>query len=175
MAKAPQKTYTSARPQSRPPQQERSSYRYAGLPLPARAPPFPSRNSPPPSIIHHPLTHLAIGPDQSLRFEPPRHPATPGELPAAPGRVRHHGRRVLGRGRRDRIGRRDVEGGGGGDGARRRCRSRTVPRGADGRLIRFQGAYAEFINVTATHLFPKPEGLSWVQAAAIPEVWLTGG
>ncbi|KAL1699310.1 hypothetical protein EV121DRAFT_265255 [Schizophyllum commune] len=35
------------------------------------------------------------------------------------------------------------------------------------------GAYAEFINVTATHLFPKPEGLSWVQAAAIPEVWLT--
>lgn len=50
-----------------------------------------------------------------------------------------------------------------------------MPRGADGRLIRFQGAYAEFINVTATHLFPKPEGLSWVQAAAIPEVWLTGG
>ncbi|TRM56948.1 chaperonin 10-like protein [Schizophyllum amplum] len=35
------------------------------------------------------------------------------------------------------------------------------------------GAYAEFINVTATHLFPKPEALSWVQAAVIPEVWLT--
>lgn len=35
------------------------------------------------------------------------------------------------------------------------------------------GAYAEVIRVRASLLIPKPAALSWEQAAAIPEVWLT--
>ena len=37
-----------------------------------------------------------------------------------------------------------------------------------------KGAYAEYIVVPETHLIEKPEHLSWVQAASIPENWLTG-
>ncbi|ESK95682.1 quinone oxidoreductase [Moniliophthora roreri MCA 2997] len=35
------------------------------------------------------------------------------------------------------------------------------------------GAYAELIAVPATHLIPKPQYLSWNEAASIPEVFLT--
>jgi len=35
------------------------------------------------------------------------------------------------------------------------------------------GAYAEFIAVRETHLLPKPSGLSFVDAASIPEAFLT--
>ncbi|EJC98501.1 quinone oxidoreductase [Fomitiporia mediterranea MF3/22] len=35
------------------------------------------------------------------------------------------------------------------------------------------GAYAEYITVPQSHIMPKPPHLSWVQAASIPEVWLT--
>jgi NADPH:quinone reductase-like Zn-dependent oxidoreductase len=38
----------------------------------------------------------------------------------------------------------------------------------------YGGAYAEYIAVYATHLLPRPSHLSFVQAASIPEVWLTG-
>jgi NADPH:quinone reductase-like Zn-dependent oxidoreductase len=34
--------------------------------------------------------------------------------------------------------------------------------------------YAEYIVSPATHLIPKPASLSFVDAASIPEVWLTG-
>ncbi|KAF9068542.1 chaperonin 10-like protein [Rhodocollybia butyracea] len=37
-----------------------------------------------------------------------------------------------------------------------------------------EGAYAEYIVVSETHLLPKPSHLSWVEAASIPEVFLTG-
>jgi NADPH:quinone reductase-like Zn-dependent oxidoreductase len=39
----------------------------------------------------------------------------------------------------------------------------------------YGGAYAEYIAVYATHLMQRPSHLSFVQAASIPEVWLTGG
>ncbi|KAF9063280.1 hypothetical protein BDP27DRAFT_1478656 [Rhodocollybia butyracea] len=35
------------------------------------------------------------------------------------------------------------------------------------------GAYAEYIVVSETHLLPKPSHLSWVEAASIPEAFLT--
>ncbi|KAL5519821.1 hypothetical protein ACEPAG_1481 [Sanghuangporus baumii] len=35
------------------------------------------------------------------------------------------------------------------------------------------GAYAEFVTVPQSHIMSKPPQLSWVQAAAIPENWLT--
>lgn len=35
------------------------------------------------------------------------------------------------------------------------------------------GAYAEFIALPATHVMRKPTGLSWVEAASIPEVYIT--
>ncbi|KAJ3997955.1 hypothetical protein F5050DRAFT_1322711 [Lentinula boryana] len=35
------------------------------------------------------------------------------------------------------------------------------------------GAYAQYIAVYETHLFPKPSHLSWTDAASIPEVFLT--
>jgi len=37
-----------------------------------------------------------------------------------------------------------------------------------------QGAYAEYIAVASTHIIKKPASLSWVQAASIPEAFLTG-
>ena len=37
-----------------------------------------------------------------------------------------------------------------------------------------QGAYAEYIAVNHTHIIPKPPYLTWVEAASIPEVFLTG-
>ena len=37
-----------------------------------------------------------------------------------------------------------------------------------------QGAYAEYIAVASTHVIKKPPSLSWVQAASIPEAFLTG-
>jgi NADPH:quinone reductase-like Zn-dependent oxidoreductase len=42
------------------------------------------------------------------------------------------------------------------------------------RLSCLQGAYSEYIVSPATHLLPKPASLSFVDAASIPEVWLTG-
>lgn len=36
-----------------------------------------------------------------------------------------------------------------------------------------QGAYAEYIAVASTHIIKKPASLSWVQAASIPEAFLT--
>lgn len=38
-----------------------------------------------------------------------------------------------------------------------------------------QGAYAEYIVSPEEMLLPKPKELSWVQAAALPENWMTGG
>jgi len=35
------------------------------------------------------------------------------------------------------------------------------------------GGYAEFVNVDERQVMPKPEGLTFLEAAAIPEVWLT--
>jgi NADPH:quinone reductase-like Zn-dependent oxidoreductase len=40
--------------------------------------------------------------------------------------------------------------------------------------LAYGGAYAEYIAVYATHLMGKPSHLSFVEAASIPEVWLTG-
>ena len=37
-----------------------------------------------------------------------------------------------------------------------------------------QGAYAEYIAVNQTHIIAKPPYLTWVEAASIPEVFLTG-
>lgn len=37
-----------------------------------------------------------------------------------------------------------------------------------------QGAYAEYIAVRETHLMTKPSHLSWIDAASIPEAFLTG-
>lgn len=37
-----------------------------------------------------------------------------------------------------------------------------------------QGAYAQYICANEQMCLPKPENVSWVQAAAIPENWLTG-
>jgi NADPH:quinone reductase-like Zn-dependent oxidoreductase len=37
-----------------------------------------------------------------------------------------------------------------------------------------QGAYAEYIAVNETHIIAKPFHLTWVEAASIPEVFLTG-
>lgn len=37
-----------------------------------------------------------------------------------------------------------------------------------------QGAYAEYIIVNQAYLFSKPSYLSWVDAASIPEVFITG-
>lgn len=41
-------------------------------------------------------------------------------------------------------------------------------------LCQIQGAYAEYIVVSEKELLPKPTHLSWVDAASIPEVWITG-
>ncbi|KAH8085942.1 quinone oxidoreductase putative [Cristinia sonorae] len=35
------------------------------------------------------------------------------------------------------------------------------------------GAYAEYVNVPATHIMAKPKHLSWAEAASIPENWFT--
>jgi NADPH:quinone reductase-like Zn-dependent oxidoreductase len=40
--------------------------------------------------------------------------------------------------------------------------------------LAYGGAYAEYIVVHATHIMRKPAGLSFVEAASIPEVWITG-
>lgn len=37
-----------------------------------------------------------------------------------------------------------------------------------------QGAYAEYIVSPEIMLLAKPKKLSWVEAASIPEVWMTG-
>jgi NADPH:quinone reductase-like Zn-dependent oxidoreductase len=37
-----------------------------------------------------------------------------------------------------------------------------------------QGAYAEYIVSPENMLLTKPKELSWVQAAALPENWMTG-
>jgi NADPH:quinone reductase-like Zn-dependent oxidoreductase len=110
---------------------------------------------------------------------------------SAEGRERDPRRRVRG----DRRARRAAAGGGrrrrGGEGsargdraleAGRRCvRARvryaclpSAPLGVADRLSCPQGAYAEHIVSPATHLIPKPASLSLVDAASIPEVWLTG-
>ncbi|KDQ16079.1 hypothetical protein BOTBODRAFT_31154 [Botryobasidium botryosum FD-172 SS1] len=39
--------------------------------------------------------------------------------------------------------------------------------------LAYGGAYAEFIVVPAGMVMPKPENLSWVEAAGVPENWLT--
>ena len=41
-------------------------------------------------------------------------------------------------------------------------------------LTMYQGAYAEYIVVNQTHIIAKPPHLTWVEAASIPEVFLTG-
>ena len=41
-------------------------------------------------------------------------------------------------------------------------------------LLRLQGAYAEYIKVPQTHIIRKPAHLSWIDAASIPENWITG-
>lgn len=41
-------------------------------------------------------------------------------------------------------------------------------------IYHLQGAYAEYIVAPEIMLLPKPEKLSWVEAASIPEVWMTG-
>ncbi len=38
----------------------------------------------------------------------------------------------------------------------------------------YGGAYAEYIKVDEKMMVKKPERLSWVEAAGIPENWLTG-
>lgn len=40
--------------------------------------------------------------------------------------------------------------------------------------LAYGGAYAEYIAVAEGMITKKPEGLSWVKAASIPENWLTG-
>ena len=37
-----------------------------------------------------------------------------------------------------------------------------------------QGAYAEYIAINETHIIAKPSYLTWVEAASIPEAFLTG-
>ena len=37
-----------------------------------------------------------------------------------------------------------------------------------------QGAYAEYIVVPEGMVLAKPKELSWVEAAALPENWMTG-
>jgi len=39
--------------------------------------------------------------------------------------------------------------------------------------LTYGGAYAEYVLVDAGRLLPKPQELSWEEAAAIPEAWLT--
>jgi NADPH:quinone reductase-like Zn-dependent oxidoreductase len=41
-------------------------------------------------------------------------------------------------------------------------------------MAEFQGAYAEYIVLPENMLLTKPKELSWVQAAALPENWMTG-
>jgi NADPH:quinone reductase-like Zn-dependent oxidoreductase len=50
--------------------------------------------------------------------------------------------------------------------------SSPSPRGAGSDL---QGAYAEYIVVPEGMVLSKPKELSWVEAAALPENWMTGG
>jgi NADPH:quinone reductase-like Zn-dependent oxidoreductase len=49
---------------------------------------------------------------------------------------------------------------------------RTLPRPRRFGLA-FGGAYAEYIAVNEGMVTKKPEGVSWVQAAAVCENWLT--
>jgi hypothetical protein len=94
---------------------------------------------------------------------------------------RHARRATAGGGRRRRgangsaRGDRAMEGGRRGLRARiwRACLPSPLLDVAD-RLSCPQGAYAEYIVSPATHLIPKPASLSFVDAASIPEVWLTG-
>lgn len=37
-----------------------------------------------------------------------------------------------------------------------------------------QGAYAEYITVPEGMILAKPKEISWVEAAALPENWMTG-
>jgi NADPH2:quinone reductase len=41
--------------------------------------------------------------------------------------------------------------------------------------LAYGGAYAEYIAVSTKMMVRKPERLSWVEAAGVPENWLTGG
>ena len=36
-----------------------------------------------------------------------------------------------------------------------------------------KGAYAEYVLILAEMLLPKPENISWAEAASIPEAWFT--
>lgn len=49
------------------------------------------------------------------------------------------------------------------------CTTGRYPRGAN-----WQGAYAEYIVVPEGMVLAKPKELSWVEAAALPENWMTG-
>jgi hypothetical protein len=112
---------------------------------------------------------------------------------SAEGRKRDPRRRVCGDRRARRAGAGRGQGRRGGEGSARgnwaleggrrglpaRVRRAWLPSSlldvAD-RLSYPQGAYAEYIVSPATHLIPKPASLSFsfVDAASIPEVWLTG-
>jgi NADPH:quinone reductase-like Zn-dependent oxidoreductase len=41
-------------------------------------------------------------------------------------------------------------------------------------IVSLQGAYAEFTAVPETQILRKPPQLSWVEAASIPEAFITG-
>ncbi len=41
--------------------------------------------------------------------------------------------------------------------------------------LAYGGAYAEYIAVSTQMMVKKPERLSWIEAAGVPENWLTGG
>ncbi|CCO37260.1 Quinone oxidoreductase PIG3 [Rhizoctonia solani AG-1 IB] len=40
--------------------------------------------------------------------------------------------------------------------------------------LAYGGAYAEYITLSAGNIMPKPKNLSWIEAAAIPENFITG-
>ena len=44
----------------------------------------------------------------------------------------------------------------------------------EGKELTGQGAYAEYIVVPEGMVLGKPKELSWVEAAALPENWMTG-
>jgi NADPH:quinone reductase-like Zn-dependent oxidoreductase len=51
---------------------------------------------------------------------------------------------------------------------------RTAPCAGEKIVADLQGAYAEYIVSPENMLLTKPKELSWVQAAALPENWMTG-
>lgn len=39
--------------------------------------------------------------------------------------------------------------------------------------LAYGGAYAEYVKVSDRMVIKKPEGMSWEQAAGVPETWIT--